>query len=296
MRYPFNQTYVADNRDALQALRSEGVRFDLILTDPPYNLGKDFGNRSDQLSLAEFIAFAREEIGVMRDLLEDHGSIVWFAIHKYIGYIQTLMYEAGLNYRRMLIWHYDNGFSRSRRMPAATYEPILWFSKSDRRWVYNADDLRVPYKTTRVRSPVYYRGSKGERRAWRAHPDGALRGDVWSFPTLAGKRFAAERTDHPAQKPESLITDLVRAFCPKDATGRYRGRILDPFHGSGTVGVCCERLNRAGHAIEWLGFELEERWNAIARERLLRLQLEGSVARQERAARGEPETQEVEPC
>ena len=94
-----------------------------------------------------------------------------------------------------------------------------------------------------------------------------MRGDVWDFPTLAGKRFAKEKTTHPTQKPESLITELIKAFCPmKD--GKYVGTILDPFHGSGTLGVCCEQLNLLGNEIEWTGIELEQKWCDIANERL----------------------------
>ena len=79
--------------------------------------------------------------------------------------------------------------------------------------------------------------------------------------------FKKERTVHPTQKPESLITELIKAFCPmKD--GHYVGKILDPFHGSGTLGICCEKLNREGNNILWTGVELEKKWCNIANERL----------------------------
>lgn len=100
------------------------------------------------------------------------------------------------------------------------------------------------------------------------NPLGAMRGDVWAFPTLAGKLFQDEKTSHPTQKPESLITEIIKAFCLKNSEGFYKGTILDPFHGSGTLGVCCEKLNKQGHKIRWIGIELEERWCAVARERL----------------------------
>ena len=98
-----------------------------------------------------------------------------------------------------------------------------------------------------------------------------MRGDVWAFPTLAGKIFEKERTEHPTQKPESLITELIKAFCPKDEEGLYCGTILDPFHGSGTLGVCCEKLNKQGHKIKWIGIELEEKWCEVTRVRLSNL-------------------------
>lgn len=98
-----------------------------------------------------------------------------------------------------------------------------------------------------------------------------MRGDIWAFPTLAGKIYQDEKTEHPTQKPESLITEIIKAFCPKNEDGFYEGIILDPFHGSGTLGVCCEKLNKQGHNIRWIGIELEEKWCSVAKERLSKI-------------------------
>ena len=260
----------------LDKLIEEGVKYDLILTDPPYNINKDFGNDSDKLSVEEFIAISTKRIEKLKKILAPTGSIIWFGIHDYIGYIQVAMYSAGLYYRRLNIWHYENGFSRSTKEPATHYEPFLWFSNHPKKWTYNVDEVRVPYKSTeRLKSPVKYKGSDGTTKIWKPNPKGAMRGDVWEFPTLAGKRFKNEKTPHPTQKPESLITELLKAFCPM-ADGMYVGRVLDPFHGSGTLGVCCEKLNLQGNSISWTGIELEQRWCDIANERLRKiLEMEG---------------------
>jgi DNA modification methylase len=123
----------------------------------------------------------------------------------------------------------------------------------------------VPYKSTeRLKNPIYYSGSKGERKEWTPNPLGALHGDIWEYPTLAGKIYKEEKTGHPTQKPEALIIDLIKAFCSKNRDGFYEGTILDPFHGSGTLGVCCEKLNAQGHKIKWIGIELEKKWCDIA--------------------------------
>ena len=247
----FNKNYNCDSDKFIDELIRENVKVDLILTDPPYNLNKDFGNKSDCLELEDFLDITKYRINRYKDVLKDDGQIIWFGIHKYIGYIQVIMYEAGLYYRTMNIWHYENGFSRNKTSPLGQYEPFLCFSKSNKKWTYNADDVRVPYKSTeRLKNKVYYKNSKGERCEWTPNPKGALRGDVWEFPTLAGKAFAKEKTEHPTQKPESLITELIKAYCPKNADGFYDGVILDPFHGSGTLGVCCEKLNKQGHKIK----------------------------------------------
>lgn len=264
-----NKVIHGDSDQILSELIKSGCTVDLILTDPPYNLFKDFGNDSDSLSLPEFINVSRDRIEKCRDLLNDTGSLVWFGIHNYIGFLQVLMYEAGLSYRRMNIWNYQNGFSRSKRVPRAEYEPFLWFSKSDKHWTYNVDDIRVPYKSTdRLKNPVWYTTSKGERKKWEPNPEGAMRGDIWSYPTLSGKSFENERTSHPTQKPESLFRELIKAFCPKNKEGYYEGTILDPFLGSGTTAVCAEKLNAEGHNINWIGIELEERWCQIAEKRI----------------------------
>lgn len=253
----------------LKQLLDEGIKVDLVLTDPPYNLNKDFGNDSDKLEFSDFLSVSRTRIELCRDLLKPQGSIIWFGIHHYIGFIQTIMYEVGLNYRRLNIWYYENGFCRLKTAPLTQYEPFLWFSKSDKKWTYNVDDVRVPYKSTeRLKSPVYYKNSKGERVKWKPNPLGAMRGDIWAFPTLAGKLYKNEKTQHPTQKPEALITEIIKAFCPKNKDGKYEGLILDPFHGSGTLGVCCEKLNREGHNISWIGIELEKKWCDIAQKRL----------------------------
>lgn len=265
------EIYGIINGDAdveLLKLVEAGTKYDLILTDPPYNIGKDFGNSTDKLPLAEFLSLTKKRVEILKQLLTPNGSLIWFGIHDYIGFIQVIMYEAGLSYRRMNIWHYENGFSRSRKCPATHYEPFLWFSNNPKVWTYNVDEVRVPYKSTqRLASPVTYYDSAGNKKVWTPSEKGAMRGDIWDFPTLAGKAFESERTAHPTQKPESLITELIKAFCPmKD--GVFNGHILDPFHGSGTLGVCCEKLNQEGHHILWTGIELEKRWCDVATERL----------------------------
>ena len=254
--------------EVLDDFLAAGVKYDLVLTDPPYNVGKDFGNRSDNLPLDVFLENMYSRIDKLKELLSDNGSIVWFGIHDYICFIQVYMYQIGLFYRRMNIWHYENGFSRSTKEPATHYEPFLWFSKNAHTWTYNVDEVRIPYKSTqRLKSPIKYKDANGNVKIWQPSEKGAMRGDVWNFPTLAGKAFSNERTTHPSQKPESLITELVKAFCPMNGE-IYEGKILDPFHGSGTLGVCCEKLNNAGHKIKWTGIEIEKKWCDIAQQRI----------------------------
>ena len=273
-KYPYG-LICGDCDKVVDELIKKGIKYDLILTDPPYNINKDFGNKSDCLSLDDFVATTKKRIKKLKLLLTPTGSIIWFGIHNYICYVQVAMYEAGLNYRRMNIWHYENGFSRSKKEPATHYEPFLWFSNDSKKWTYNVDYVRVPYKSKeRLKNAINYTAADGTKKVWTPNPNGSMRGDIWDFPTLAGKRFENEKTEHPTQKPEALITEIIRAFCPME-NGMYCGSILDPFHGSGTLGVCCEKLNREGSNILWTGIELEEKWCSIAKERLEKISDKG---------------------
>lgn len=257
-----NSDYILDE------LLDIGVQYDLVLTDPPYNINKNFGNNSDCLPIDVFLNITEQRINKLKKLLTPTGSIVWFGIHDYIGFIQVIMYKAGLYYRRLNIWHYKNGFSRSKKEPATHYEPFLWFSNNSKEWTYNVDEVRVPYKSTdRLKTPITYYDKNGTKKIWQPSEKGSMRGDIWDFPTLAGKAFASERTEHPTQKPESLITEIIKAFCPI-IDGKFNGSILDPFHGSGTLGVCCEKLNKEGHKIKWTGIELEQKWCETANKRI----------------------------
>lgn len=267
MEFPYG--IINGNSDnVLDKLIDIEIKYDLVLTDPPYNIFKDFGNKSDCLPFDEFLKVTEERLIKLKQLLTPTGAIIWFGIHDYIGFIQVLMHKVGLHYRRMNIWHYENGFSRSTKEPATHYEPFLWYSNDKKRWTYNVDEVRVPYKSTdRLRSPVTYYDKNGNKKVWQPSSKGAMRGDVWDFPTLAGKAFKDERTEHPSQKPENLITELIKAFCPM-SDGKFTGKILDPFHGSGTLGVCCEKLNQMGNNIQWTGIELEKRWCKVAQSRI----------------------------
>ena len=62
----------------LDKLIEAGEKYDLVLTDPPYNINKDFGNDSDKLPLDEFVDLSYERICKLKKILTPTGSIIWF--------------------------------------------------------------------------------------------------------------------------------------------------------------------------------------------------------------------------
>ena len=89
--FEYNKNYLGNSDVLLEEMVKGGMEFDLILTDPPYNLNKDFGNNSDSLSKDDFLAINKERINNCKDLLSKHGSLIWFGIHKYIGFMQVMI-------------------------------------------------------------------------------------------------------------------------------------------------------------------------------------------------------------
>ena len=237
--------------DALEFLKEVPDRFaELIIADPPYNIGKDFGINKNFNEVGVWREWCRHWLAECYRILTDEGSLFVYGIHKYICYVQVDLMEMGMEYGRLFIWHYENGFAGYTKKPAAHYEPLLWMTKS-KNFIYHP--IREPYKSQeRLKHKITKNG-----KIWKPHPDGRLAGDVWQFPTLAGRRFASEKVAHPTQKPLSLTLRLVNHF------SNERDTILIPFVGSGTECVAAKMLGR-----DYLGFELNPGYIALAEGRL----------------------------
>jgi site-specific DNA-methyltransferase (adenine-specific) len=239
--------------DALKFLASlPDACADLIIADPPYSLAKDkeFGEGAFFDSREEWLEWCHFWLTESKRILTPSGNLFVYAIHHNACFLQVYMYEIGLEYRRQIIWNYENGWSKYRRSPACHYEPILWFAKAQDSTFHV---MREPYKSTeRLRHTITKNG-----KVWTPHPDGKQGGDVWRFPTLAGRRFADERTDHPTQKPLALSRRIVEHFSnPGDL-------VVVPFVGSGSECLAAVETGR-----RFVGTEINAKYVEIARSRL----------------------------
>jgi len=222
----------------------------LVVADPPYNLEKDFGAWKEREQKARWLPWSKEWIAEAVRILAPGGNIFVYGIHHHLCWIQCHLYEIGLTYRRQIIWYYENGFAGYTKTLAAHYEPLLWFSKGDG---FTYLPIREPYKSTeRLKHKIIKNGKE-----WTPNPEGRLAGDVWRFPTLAGRRFRDEKVDHPTQKPLSISQRIVAHFSnPGDL-------VVVPFAGSGSECLAAAMTGR-----HYLGFELNERYIEIANERI----------------------------
>lgn len=243
-----NTVIVGDCVAGMQQLSDESV--DLIVADPPYNLNKDFGAWKELDRKDEWLEWSKSWLHECNRVLRPGGNIFVYGIHHHLCWIQCYLYEIGLDYRRQIIWNYENGFAGYRRSLAAHYEPLLWFSKGSS---YTYHPIREPYKSIeRLKHKITKNG-----KTWTPNPEGRMAGDVWRFPVLAGRRFRDEKVDHPTQKPLSISSRIIEHFSDPGEL------VLVPFAGSGSE---CLAALQAGR--RFLGFELNPAYVKIAKDRL----------------------------
>src|SRR4051794_5485097 len=131
----------ADALDHMRSLSSQSV--DLVIADPPYNLGKDYGNNSDSREADDYLAFSELWIREACRLLTDSGTVYVFMGVRFISYIyQILERTMGLNFNSWICWHYTQGLGK-RRGYSPRHDDILMFTKSQK-YTFNLDAVRVP--------------------------------------------------------------------------------------------------------------------------------------------------------
>ena len=229
------------NQDCIKAM--EGIdsnSIDLIVTDPPYNLGNFMINRDTNLKKMrdnffgtagwdnmEYDEWANSMdnffSSAARVIRRGGAMIVFMAIIKVETIIQ-LAERHGFYYKTTGIWHKTNPMPRNMN---------LHFVNSTEAWIY------FTYKT---KTGTFNNG-------------GAMLHDfIETSVTPNGERHFGK---HPTQKPESLIQHFVEILSNPGDT------VLDPFMGSGTTGVVSKRSGR-----NFIGIELDEQYFNMAKTRI----------------------------
>ena len=240
--------------DCMDLLRQipDGVA-DLVVTSPPYNIGKKYEKRLD---LDGYIA---DQACVIRECvrtLSPSGNICW-QIGNYVDYgaiipldivLFPIFAGCGLRMRNRIVWHFEHGLHCSKRL-SGRYEVIIWFTKSDD-YIFDVDMIRVPQKYPEKR---YFKGPKAGQ--YSCNPMGKNPGDIWTIPNV--KHNHVEKTAHPCQFPVELVERLVLSM------SRENGLVIDPYLGAGSTAVAALRHHR-----RVAGADTVDEYCRIARERI----------------------------
>ncbi len=254
----FVTLHLGDRLELLRQIAEAGSKAELIVTSPPYNIGKEY---EETTSFVEYIAGQRETIEACLEILSPTGSICWQVGHYISGsgknkeaypldlVLYPIFKSFKLRLRNRIVWHFGHGLHENYRF-SGRHETILWFTRAVSHYTFNLDAVRVPQKYPGKRA---FRGPrKGELSG---NPLGKNPSDVWDMPNVKSNHI--EKTEHPCQFPVALVERLVLALTNEGDL------VVDPYIGVGTTAVASLMHNRRS-----AGADLEPRYLDIARERL----------------------------
>jgi len=210
---------------------------DLIFADPPYNIGKRFGNFHDHWPTDQIYAeWCYRWLDLCIRKLKKTGSIYVMTSTQAMPYLDLYMREK-LTVLSRIVWHYDSSGVQAKSYFGSLYEPILYCVRDSKNYTFNADAVRVEAKTGAQRKLIDYRKSTPTQ-----YNSVKVPGNVWYFPRVRYRM--GEYEDHPSQKPECLLERIVKASTnPGDV-------VLDPFAGTFTTAAVAQKLGRKSVSIE----------------------------------------------
>lgn len=225
----------------------------LIVTSPPYNLGKPYEERLD---IDDYLAQQKDVIEECARVLRPQGSICW-QVGNYVNNgeiipLDILLYplfaDLGLKMRNRIVWHFGHGLHATKRF-SGRYEVIMWFTANED-YTFNLDPVRVPQKYPNKK---HFKGpNKGQLSG---NPLGKNPSDIWNIPNV--KSNHVEKTVHPCQFPVELIERLVLSMTNE---GDW---VLDPFLGVGSTVIAS-----IIHGRRVAGSEVLSEYMEITRDRI----------------------------
>jgi adenine-specific DNA-methyltransferase len=235
---------------------------DLLFADPPYNIGKQFGDLQDRWPSDEaYAAWCYAWLSTCLRKLKPTGSLYVMTSTQSMPYLDLFL-RKHVTILSRIVWHYDSSGVQARRYFGSLYEPLLFCVKNERDYTFNHDDIAVEARTGAVRKLIDYRKATPTTYNTKKIP-----GNVWYFPRVRYRMDEYE--DHPTQKPETLLERIILA------SSKPGDLVLDPFAGTFTTGAVAKRLARRS-----VSFEVNREYVKIGLRRLgIAAELDGTALR-----------------
>jgi adenine-specific DNA-methyltransferase len=245
-----------DTETFLKGLPTEPL-FDLIVTSPPYNIGKEYEAR---VGLDEYLEWQARIIDELIPRLKNGGSICW-QVGNYVDdneifpldiEFAPIFKKHRLQLRNRIVWQFGHGLHTQRRF-SGRYEVVMWYTKTESKkdlYTFNLDAVRTPAKYP---GKKHFKGPKAGQ--FSGNPLGKNPEDVWNIPNVKSNHI--EKTRHPCQFPVGLIERLVLALTNQGDL------VFDPFAGVASAGVAA-----AIHGRRFWGCEIIDDYASIGLGRL----------------------------
>lgn len=227
--------YHGDCIIALQSIADNSV--DLIFADPPYNIGKKFGEFKDSWpSDSKYAEWCYKWLELCIKKLKPSGSLYVMTSTQAMPYLDLWLRDR-LAILSRIVWHYDSSGVQAKKYFGSLYEPILFCVKDPKNYTFNVSDIEVEAKTGSVRKLIDYR-----KEVPTPYKTTKVPGNTWYFARVRYRMSEYEK--HPSQKPEALLERIIKASSnPGDL-------VLDPFGGTFSTAAVAQRLGRKTIAIE----------------------------------------------
>ncbi len=241
---------IGDCRELFKTVPDGSVR--LVVTSPPYNIGKPYGTYKDKIALNDWQELISDVTREVRRILTPDGSFFLNLSPVPLGDSREIMPLPFLGYqilkdngfclRNMITWTFNNMQNCTNRL-SGRYENILWGVKDIDHYVFNLDEVRVPYI------------SKNDKRL--EGGSGRNPTDVWYFDRVNNMTKKKLNLSHPTVYPLPMIVRIIKMSSHPGDT------VLDPFAGSGTSLIAAKILGRSG-----IGFELDAKYENEYKRRM----------------------------
>ena len=240
-----------DNLDFMAGLPDS--KFKLIVTSPPYNLGKTYETKD---SLDAYLETQKRVVKECVRLLHHQGSICW-QVGNYVENGEIIPLDAvlypifraeGLKLRNRIVWHFGHGLHCSKRL-SGRYETINWWTKSDD-YTWNLDPIRVPAKYPQKR---HFKGPNVGQLS--GNPKGKNPSDIWMFPNV--KSNHPEKTIHPCQFPVELVERVVLSMTNEGDA------VFDPYMGVGSSVIAALKHNRDAYGCDVVPEYVDIAWERV---------------------------------
>ncbi len=226
---------------------------DLVVTDPPYNLTKNFGSSTfREMKNDEYLSWLDKWLKKLSRILKDDASLYICADWKTSI---AVPYVAGKYFvlQNRISWEREKGRGAKNNWKNCLED--IWFFTKSKNYKFNLDKVKILRK---VIAP--YRNEEGSPKDWFSQGNEKMRlthpSNIWTDISVPFWSMS-ENTQHPTQKPEKLIAKLILASSDEGDV------VFDPFVGSGTTAVVAKKLNR-----KFIAIEKEKEYVALTLKRL----------------------------
>ena len=229
--------YHADCSALFAAIRDSSV--DTVFADPPFNLGKDYGNGAhhDARSKLEYMDWTRSWVDEAIRVLKPGGSLFIYILPRWGYHIAAHLESQSMLFRHWIALSMKGTFPRGKRLYPAHYA-LLYFTKGEPK---TFNKVRLPIPTCR-HCGKEIKDYGGHRKY--LNPAGLNLTDMWE--DTAPSRHKRDKT-----RPHiNELKPLIPSRCIQIST-EPGDVVLDPFGGGGSTFEAAELLHRL-----WIGSEI----------------------------------------